>query len=729
MNRKQSVSFVSVSALAAGMAQGAVSYSGLINTTLPKDSGGTIPIDLNGDSNQDFTIGFDGSGSPNNSNKPYISGTPDSAPGSTPLAQLASDGWYGLPVTPFGTPIDSSYLTPVPDTAPGPARAYLNQDNQGNIDPKYPVIGAWGVNSPTEGYVGLEMYDNTGLSNTNFGWARLIYNNNLGTLTLVDYAYETTPGVGIVAGATNEVAAPDIYVEPASQTNGVGSAVQLSVVALANPAPTYQWRAAPIGGSTFTNLTDRGNVTGSATATLTINGAVPANTAQYQVVISNALGIVTSSPPATLTVVAPVTTPTPQVLFGGLTAHFTVNVSGLSPTFKWQKNGVALSEGGRITGSTAANLQISNLQTTDSANYAVVLTSGSLSVTSSVSSLTVLPVTSESAYDAVVLAAGPVAYYRFAESGNPAANNLIALDNAGAYNGVYGLDVTNAYDGEAGPSPTNGFPGFADNNAAALFTPGDTNSEITVAPWNLNTDTVTFTFWVNPPAIQNYNSTILWSGTNSSTFAGINYYYNSGTGYGLPGNLDLGYTWNEMGSAAFEFWDSGIMPPVGIWSMVALEIEPSNTILAVFNDDIAATWPYGTTPPAYNLYPGDNSIFPFTNAVMAFGGPETIGNNPNVAGGAQGFNGAIANMAVFNQALTQDQLQTLYNAALGVLPPVSLQVTSSGNQVQLRWGTLGLLEQATNVTGPWTTNTLATSPYTVTVGPTNPRQFYRVLVH
>jgi hypothetical protein len=86
-------------------------------------------------------------------------------------------------------------------------------------------------------------------------------------------------------------------------------------------------------------------------------------------------------------------------------------------------------------------------------------------------------------------------------------------------------------------------------------------------------------------------------------------------------------------------------------------------------------------------------------------------------------------MAVFNQALTQDQLQTLYNAALGVLPPVSLQVTSSGNQVQLSWGTLGLLEQATNVTGPWTTNTLATSPYTVTVGPTNPRQFYRVLVH
>jgi hypothetical protein len=724
MNRKQSVSLVSVSALAAGMAQGAVTYSGLLNTNLPPGNGAFIPIDLNGDGTDDFAVGFDGSA---NSNKPYCTGYPDNVPGSTVLAQLASDGWYGLPVTPFGTLIDSSYLTPVPSTAPGNGMAYLHQDNDSSAS--YPAIGGWGVNNPTEGYVGLEMYDNAGLSITNFGWVRLIYNHNLGTLALVDYAYETTPGVGIVAGATNSVGAPIIYVEPASQTNAVGSTVQLSVVALANPAPTYQWRAAPIGGGTFTNLTDHGNITGSATPTLTLSGAIAANAAQYQVVISNSLGVVTSSPPATLTVVAPAATPTPQILFGGLTAHFTVNVSGLSPTFKWQKNGAALSEGGRITGSATADLQISNLQTTDAANYAVVLTSGSLSVTSSVSSLTVLPVTSQSAYDAVVLAAGPVAYYRFAESGNPATNNLLTLDNAGAYNGVYGIDVTNASGGVAGPCPTNGFPGFALNNAAALFTPFDTNSQISVAPWNLNTDTVTFTFWVNPPAIQNISAAILWSGTNDSTFAGINYFYkiNDGTG-GLPGNVDLGYTWNENGSASYVFWDSSIMPPVGVWSMVALEIVPSNTTLTVFNGDPADTWPNGTFP-ASNLYPGDNSIFPFTNQVMAFGGPETIGNNPNNPDGSRGFNGAIANMAVFKQALTMSQLETLYNAALGVLPPVTLQIQSLGsNTVQLNWGNLGLLEQATNLSGPWTANTLATSPYTVTVGPTNSQTFYRVRV-
>jgi hypothetical protein len=66
---------------------------------------------------------------------------------------------------------------------------------------------------------------------------------------------------------------------------------------------------------------------------------------------------------------------------------------------------------------------------------------------------------------------------------------------------------------------------------------------------------------------------------------------------------------------------------------------------------------------------------------------------------------------------------------LGVLPPVTLQIQSLGsNTVQLDWGNLGFLEQATNLSGPWTANTLATSPYTVTVGPTNPQTFYRVRV-
>ena len=111
---------------------------------------------------------------------------------------------------------------------------------------------------------------------------------------------------------------------------------------------------------------------------------------------------------------------------------------------------------------------------------------------------------------------------------------------------------------------------------------------------------------------------------------------------------------------------------------------------------------------------------------MAFNSPETIGNNPNQMDGTYSFNGVISDFAVFNYTLSQDQLQALYNAALGVPPPVSLQITLAGTNVQLSWGPLGLLEEATNVQGPWTTNSLAVSPYTIPA--TNSLKFYRVLV-
>src|SRR5580700_10888089 len=108
MKNRRLFTIVSGSALASGMAQGAVLYSGPVNTTIAYNSGQTICFDLNLDGVDDFCLGFDAS----NVNKPYIEGEPGSAPGSAPLAFLAPDGTYGLPVTPFGSTINSNYLTP-----------------------------------------------------------------------------------------------------------------------------------------------------------------------------------------------------------------------------------------------------------------------------------------------------------------------------------------------------------------------------------------------------------------------------------------------------------------------------------------------------------------------------------------------------------------------------------------------------------------------------------------
>jgi hypothetical protein len=59
------------------------------------------------------------------------------------------------------------------------------------------------------------------------------------------------------------------------------------------------------------------------------------------------------------------------------------------------------------------------------------------------------------------------------------------------------------------------------------------------------------------------------------------------------------------------------------------------------------------------------------------------------------------------------------------MAPVSITFTNNGNHFQITWPQ-GVLLEATNVTGPWITNSTATSPFTNS--PTMPQQFYRVRV-
>jgi hypothetical protein len=65
-------------------------------------------------------------------------------------------------------------------------------------------------------------------------------------------------------------------------------------------------------------------------------------------------------------------------------------------------------------------------------------------------------------------------------------------------------------------------------------------------------------------------------------------------------------------------------------------------------------------------------------------------------------------------------------ATLSVSKPV-LSVQKLGSNLQFIWAGQALLLQATNLVGPWTTNSTATSGYTVT--PTNPAAYFRLLVN
>jgi WD40 repeat protein len=82
--------------------------------------------------------------------------------------------------------------------------------------------------------------------------------------------------------------------------------------------------------------------------------------------------------------------PSSQTNYTGSNATFTVvaSVPG-TPSYQWRKNGVALSNGGSISGATSPTLTIANLQNSDAAGYTVIVTNTAGSVTSSAAALTV----------------------------------------------------------------------------------------------------------------------------------------------------------------------------------------------------------------------------------------------------------------------------------------------------------------------------------------------------
>jgi len=196
-----------------------------------------------------------------------------------------------------------------------------------------------------------------------------------------NYTVIVTNVFGVVTSAPPAVltviAPPLINQEPANQTNNAGTTASFTVVATGTSL-SYQWL------SNGVPLSDVGNVSGSATATLTLANVQDADEAAYSVVLRNVLNIVTSAPPATLTVIdAPIITgePASRTNNAGTTATFTVAWTGTSPNYHWYKNGGLLTDTGNVSGSTTATLTLADVQDADAASYTVALSNAAGSVT------------------------------------------------------------------------------------------------------------------------------------------------------------------------------------------------------------------------------------------------------------------------------------------------------------------------------------------------------------
>jgi sugar lactone lactonase YvrE len=179
---------------------------------------------------------------------------------------------------------------------------------------------------------------------------------------------------------------PSITNEPVSQTVVNLSRTTFTVAATGTAPLAYQWQFNGV------NLLVNNTVSGTTTPTLVLAQVTAANTGNYDVVVANAWGSVTSSVAALTIVYAPAITqqPTNQLLLAGGNANFGAVASGTPPLFyQWQFNGTNLSDGGYFSGSATTNLLVTQVTAANAGNYDIVITNAWGSVTSSIASLTI----------------------------------------------------------------------------------------------------------------------------------------------------------------------------------------------------------------------------------------------------------------------------------------------------------------------------------------------------
>jgi hypothetical protein len=299
--------------------------------------------------------------------------------------------------------------------------------------------------------------------------------------------------------------------------------------------------------------------------------------------------------------------PEPVVRYVGLSATFTVEATGgLNLEYQWQANGADIPG---ETGPTLSGIATADL---NGVRFRVVVSNVIGSTTSDEALLTVL-VPEPGSYEAAVVGADPIAYWRLNETAGSTAFDY-AGDNHGTYNNVI-----------------QGVGGIVPGDGAAEF--NGTSSSVTTTPVLNGLEDFTMTGWILRLANQN-NRTGLFGQDNKVEFGYIN------------NNTLQAWTDNGLNVSPNPF-------PNGEWSQVAL-VSEGGTLTMYTNGLAAASRTHITQADNNNTFNiGGGGIF----------------DNP--ASNGNWFNGQIDEVAVFDRALSASELLNLYQ--LGIpdnRPPV-----------------------------------------------------------
>jgi hypothetical protein len=206
------------------------------------------------------------------------------------------------------------------------------------------------------------------------------YYIDVGSDGLVDIEFESqTGGVpAVVSGIEVTGLLPQLAWHPQSVTNFVGTKAQFSATAVGPPPLSYQW------------MKDTTILVGQTNTTLTLSTLTTNDTARYSILVKNPYGSVTSAP-ASLFVAAFAPTvifqPESQSIILGWNAQFGVTATGVSPlAFQWVFNTNIV-----LAHATNATLSLTDIQTSNTGSYSVIISNSFGSVTSAVAILDVLP--------------------------------------------------------------------------------------------------------------------------------------------------------------------------------------------------------------------------------------------------------------------------------------------------------------------------------------------------
>ncbi len=181
----------------------------------------------------------------------------------------------------------------------------------------------------------------------------------------------------------------------------------------------------------------------------------------------------------------------------------------------------------------------------------------------------------------------------------------------------------------ANDASINGTPGWtsAGREGAALAVNGVDNPA-TAPALNLSTNTVTFSGWIKRDGDQN-------------DWAGLIFNRGGGTaGLNFGTNNELRYHWGGGGNSSYNF-NSGLVPPDGVWTFVAMVIEPTRATLYMRPDG-------GALQSAVNTG---------TFAVNAMSGDTWIGRDPNSS--SRTFTGDLDEIRIYRRSLDLTEITSL----------------------------------------------------------------------